>query len=82
MHHKTVELKRNLTNYRKDETFSNLKMFIPKMNRNNAKYGNSRDQRRKQKLKIKLSLQKPAKLNGKKNEALQLSPTHNARLNP
>ena len=38
------------------------------MNRNNAKYGNSRDQRRKQKLKIKLSLQKPAKLNGKKTK--------------
>ena len=54
MHHKTVKLKRNLTNYRKDETFSILKMFIPKMNRNNAKYGNSRDQRRKQKLKIKI----------------------------
>ena len=76
----TVKWKRKLTNYRKDETFSILKMFKLKMNRNNAEYGNPRGQTRKQRLKIKLSLQKPEKLNGKKNEALQLSPTHSARL--
>ena len=38
------------------------------MNRNNAKYGNPRGQTRKQKLKTKLSLQKPEKLNGKKTK--------------
>ena len=39
------------------------------MNRNNAKYGNPRGQTRKQNLKIKLSLQKPPKLSGKKERS-------------
>ena len=44
-------------------------MFKPKINRNNAKYGNPRGQTRKQTLKIKLSLQKPEKFNGKKQRS-------------
>ena len=51
-------------------------MFKPKINRNNAKYGNPRGQTTKQKLKIKLSLQKPEKLNGKnKRSATYISNT-------
>ena len=37
-----------LDKLRKDKIFLILKMFKPKTNRNNAKYGNSRGQTRKQ----------------------------------